>query len=412
MKTVRIPLPKPGGGFYPINDTNIDHYSLYADVDNVLIKRKQTGADIVANGGSTPQTLTYVHNLGYIPFFAAFSDAHVDGRWGILNNGYGSFTVPENITGADLTNLYITNFEAQDVQTAYDLFYDDMSNTGNPLITELKGSRLFKFARPGKTALSLNPNDYIIHSQLNNFKILKQGTSLAKNIVAGGIFTPTLIAHNGNITTPVKAFIFLKFPDGKTTLLGSVGATYSMDHTKGSVTCKITTTNIEIYSFNGSDMTCDVAWVIYGSGVDDNTLITNPIIDVPMPGYNAKTEKNPDHFAFHSRYPTLKYYYSNSYDLGTISNSTTITIAHNLGYVPFFIGFVNDFQSFINANTYAITPYYSADSYSGHTAHDIVANVFADSTNLYLDVYYQTNAVGTNKSFKFYYKIFKNNLGL
>ena len=57
---MRVSLP----GYDAGTDTNIDHYALYADEDNVLIKEKERGT-VSGNG-------TVVHNLGYVPFFATY----------------------------------------------------------------------------------------------------------------------------------------------------------------------------------------------------------------------------------------------------------------------------------------------------------------------------------------------------
>ena len=59
-QTIRVSLP----GFNAGTDTNIDHYSVYSDSDNILIKEKTRGTVNVANGA----TGTVAHGLGYIPF--------------------------------------------------------------------------------------------------------------------------------------------------------------------------------------------------------------------------------------------------------------------------------------------------------------------------------------------------------
>jgi hypothetical protein len=99
--------------------------------------------------------------------------------------------------------------------------------------------------------------------------------------------------------------------------------------------------------------------------------------------------------------------------MGSVSDNTVKTIAHNLGYVPFFIAFMNDLAGvFFTSSFYCIAPYYWYRSAVLTPLKDIAGFVYADDTNLYLKAYYQTNAIGTAKSFNWYYKIFKNNLGL
>lgn len=406
-QTLRVALP----GYNALTDTNLDHFSLYADIDNVLIKRKQRGSGTVAVAGGGGYTIdTIAHNLGYIPFFAVaanYTDLTGD-NWKLINNKYGLFTPPECAVAADTTNLYIANFQATTLPYGYDIFYDDMDQAGNPTITE--SSYVIKVARPGKNALtSRNPNDYIVHTDVNNFKILKQGRSSSLVLSAGD----NTIAHGATITTPYRLFCFIKFPDGKTLLVGD-GIGYSYDETKW-VHIAIDSTNIHIYSSGA--FTVDVAYIIYGTGTSNSIINQAPLIKVAASGKNVFTETNPDNFNFHSNYNTLKYYESNTWNMGAVTTTTVKTIAHNLGYVPFFIGFVNDLQNFSiwNGNSepvYAIAPYYLGRSSMFTPLEDIGAFVYADSSNIYLKAYYQTNAIGDNFSFKWYYKLFKNDLGL
>ena len=407
-KVIRVALPG-----YDIRDTNLDHFSLYSDIDNLLIKRFLQGTDVVADGGTTPQTNTYNHNLGYIPFFAAFSEVDT-GKWALINNQYGSFTVPPIIAGIDTSNLKITNFQASNINLAYDIFYDDMDQSGSPSIAESKN--VFKVARPNKNILSTNPNDYIMHSDLNNFKILKEGSdSLTLNGL--GIVTPQSINHGANIQTPIKFFCFIKFPDGKTLLCGgsspfnATGQALNYDESM-SVGCWADSTKIYFASYGAATKNVTIKYYIYGSGKDNTINNSGKIISVAANDKNVLTETNPDNFNFHSNYATLKYYESNNWNMGSITAQTIKTIPHNLGYVPFFIGFSNDLQAFFSANTYALMPYYLGRSDPTHPTQDVAAFMYADDTNIYLKAYYQTNAVGTPFSFNFYYKLFKNNLGL
>lgn len=404
MNTIRVALP----GFNALTDSNLDHFSLYADVDNVLIKRKLTGTATIADG--SPTILTIPHNLGYIPFFMVYYFDELTSRWAILNNQYNLFSVPQQICGVDATNLYVYNFGGHGsghLQIAYDIFYDNMNNNTAPVITE--SPNVFKVARPGIDAsVSTNPNDYIMHSDLNNFKILGQGKV---NIDCNGLTTIT-IPHGASVQAPFKYFLFIKSPFDSTTFV-SGGSTRGKTFDDGSdfLSSQMDATNIyvkktlssftEIFSFS---------WIIYGSGKDNTVDNTNPLIDIAKSGHDAKTEINPDNFNFHSKYPTLKYYFSSVYSM-TVTTETIVTIPHNLGYVPFFIGFVQDLAGIILGG-YAIMPYYLVRSNIVSPNRDIGAFMYADATNIYLKAFFQHNAIGTSFTFNFYYKIFKNNLNL
>lgn len=408
MKNViRVALP----GYDALSDTNLDHFSLYTDIDNILLKRKQTGNATIADGSPTIETV--VHGLGYIPFFVTYYYDEVNSVYRILNNQWNPASVPAQICGVDTSNLKIHNYGGHgsgNVQVWHDIFYDNMNDTTAPSITE--SEEVLKVARPGIDALgSKNPNDYIMHSDLNNFKILGQGTKTSLSIPAGGLISPTSYAHGVNIQAPVKFFCFMKFADGKTAIIGDAG-TFSYDESKGTIQCSADTTNLYFYNFGGSTITVDIAFIFYGTGKNNTVDNSGQIITVASSGKNALTETNPDNYNFHSKYSTLKYYLSDNYNMGSITTTTVATIPHNLGYVPFFVAFVNDIAANIGSGFYAIAPYYYGRSTIPSPTRDVAAFAYADSTNIYLKAYYQTNAIGTAFTFNFYYKIFKNNLGI
>lgn len=412
MTTVRVALP----GYNALTDTNPDHYALVSDEDNVLIKslvhnRQDTMPEPDSSSGYSKTTIP--HNLGYIPFFMVH-DNYVSGKWEMLNNGYNPFSVPYAIAGVDTKNLYLINFSPTighvGVKTVTNIFYDDMTSSGAPEIVE--SDTVFKVAREGKNALvSKNPNDYIMHSDLNNFRILKQAT-VSLSIASG--FNTYTIAHGARIAEPISYLCFVKFPDGKVSL-AATGGQPSYDGTK-SATSRIDTTNIYLQTGSNTATTVTVTYLIFSSGKNGLYTPSGSKLAVAKAGYNALTDTNPDHYNFLSDFNTLKYYYSNSY-LFTATNTTVVTIAHNLGYVPFFVAFVNDLYqlNIYNGQTepiYAQCPYYLGQSTIASPNKDIAAYAFADETNLYLMAYYQPNAVGTSLTFQFYYKLFKNNLNL
>ena len=128
-------------------------------------------------------------------------------------------------------------------------------------------------------------------------------------------------------------------------------------------------------------------------------------IVIAKEGYDASTETDPDNLTFSSDYGTLKYHLSGNTSIQIVgddsSKEDTTEVSHNLGYVPVFIVYVNDF---INDLGYNLTPF----NYST-VADIIVAEAFADTSKLYLKF---TNKSGEDHTVNFYYKIFRNNTGL
>lgn len=402
--SIRVSLP----GYDALTDTNLDHYSLYADIDNILIKRLLIGTANITDG--SPTILTIPHNLGYIPFFLVYCDNNNDGNWQILNNQYNLFSVPQEIAVADTTNLYIYNYGGHasgSLNVIYEIFYDNMNDNTAPSITD--SNQVIKISRPGKDTSSTNPNDYIMHSDLNNYKILKEGSA---SLDLNGLSSWS-IAHGATVTTPYKYLLYIKYGiDGKTILIGGTAATktYNLDTTFFGSTMDSTYIKPLFPGPQSGSTPMSAKYYILGSGANNSIPADNVVVAVSKTGKNALTETNPDNFNFHNAFSTLKYYDSGVYNMGSITNTTTVTIAHNLGYVPVFIAFVNDLAGITGG--YALLPYYFGRSSGALPTRDVAAFAYADATNIYLKAYYQANAVGTSFTFNFYYKIFKNNLGL
>ncbi len=116
-----------------------------------------------------------------------------------------------------------------------------------------------------------------------------------------------------------------------------------------------------------------------------------------------------ENLTYSSDYNTLKYYTSGSASLtltsdGTIVKKSEGTVAHNLGYTPFFICYVNDLGSGLGPNSYNIV--YASRSTGLRT---INASSWVDGTNLY---YQLVNSSTIPITANFSFKIFRNNLGL
>jgi len=125
-------------------------------------------------------------------------------------------------------------------------------------------------------------------------------------------------------------------------------------------------------------------------------------IVITKAGYDATTDTNVDHQVFNSDYDTLKYYASGYVDLVVSGSDVETTVTHNLGYIPFFVAFVNNY-AFADPTYFSMVP----ASINDFTFYD-TSQVYADSTKLYFKCFTNSSTV----TLRFYYKIFRNNTGL
>lgn len=215
----RISLPT----YDALTDTNPDHYALFADQDNILIKEFTRGSgSIVLNNGTPPYTIA--HNLGYVPFFLVFvfDTSVLPNKWKLLPHYAGGASVPPFAGLADTTNLYLYNYYGTTTFKWY-IFYDFIVS-GTPTFTHT-GEQL-AVSKSGVNVLTdNNPNDYIFHSSLNTFKILKEA-NVNISYTVDGVYT---FNHNASLTNPTSYMVFMKFPDGYTALLPGKGIVYSKD---------------------------------------------------------------------------------------------------------------------------------------------------------------------------------------
>lgn len=84
--TMRASLP----GYDALTDGTIDHYSIYADSDNILIKEKSRGSVVLSGRG------TVSHGLGYVPLSYSY----------FLHNGTATYCTSTN--GFSQFELYLT----------------------------------------------------------------------------------------------------------------------------------------------------------------------------------------------------------------------------------------------------------------------------------------------------------------
>src|SRR5258708_14652017 len=121
--TIRVSLP----GYDCLTDTNPDHYAVYGDQNFILIKQIGTnsGSVILSSGASA----TVSHNLGYVPYFLAYTNASflINGttQTGFIQcSSGGAVSVPQYVGFADGTNLYLQNNSSNTGTFVYFTFYD------------------------------------------------------------------------------------------------------------------------------------------------------------------------------------------------------------------------------------------------------------------------------------------------
>ena len=123
---------------------------------------------------------------------------------------------------------------------------------------------------------------------------------------------------------------------------------------------------------------------------------------VSLPGKDVYST-NPRDYGLHSEYATVKIY-KQAQDQVTInaSSSSTITIAHNLGFVPMCMIFVE----LATGHWYCgVSVPSQADGFPSSYKHvdPNSANTYADATNLVFTI---TNTVTSSQTVKYHYYIF------
>jgi hypothetical protein len=267
---VKVSLP----GYDALDDTDKDHFALWVDSDDVndsvLIKEHSRGGFSLVPSFSTPHTIN--HNLGYIPMFLIY--ANYQNRLGLVGVPSNKWVlVPHlQITGsvqpfyvtADTSNIYVWNYDNVPDGVATDfkyyVFYDNVAGSSAQSISE--SDYVFKVSKTGVDAeVSTNPNDYIFHSDLNTFKILKEGVG---NITytGDGLYT---VAHGLSSYTPTSSLMFIQFPDGYSAMLPGLGIAYSRDGEFNARMGYIDSTNIAFYLYrvSGSATALKVKYYIF-----------------------------------------------------------------------------------------------------------------------------------------------------
>ena len=403
---IKLALPT----YNALTDTDPDHFSLYTDgtTDHVLIKEFDRDSVSV----NAMSTLTIAHNLNYIPDFKPYvndqASAFVRYGWKLVAAQNSAFIANNFYAYADDTNLYITNNTGSAADFVYYIFYENqVGSSGQSIALPRPVIAVTKLGIDVLTAT--DPNDFLVRTDKNTFKILKEGTA-SITYTADGEYT---INHGLGLSNPASYDLFIEFPDGYVVKCAGENLVYSRDQAFTIQDVIITTTQIKgtISRISGAGTAISAKYYIYetpltgASGISIN--LNDHKIRVAKTGFDVLTETDPNNYNYLSGFNTLKYYTSGNQSIsitgdGTLK-STEVTVAHNLSYVPYFTCFVDDFVSFPNDR-------FSQAPYRNETLTLVrKSEVYADSTNLYVKMF---NKSANAYTAKFYYKIYKNNLGL
>lgn len=385
MAKINIALP----GYNALTDTNPDHFSLFADEDNLLIKEFERDRVNV----STTQTIN--HNLDYIPFFLAYVRQFGGSDYGAVDHNSFDIAYYAHMDSSDLT---LGNVTGSSEPFTYYIFYDEVTS-GSPTFTE--DGAIVKMSNSGSNALtSNNPNDYIFHSNLNTLKIIREGTAT----ISAGDFGYNSFNHGAGTSNPHAFAGFVEFPDGSISRLSNL-TNISRDGNYAVGEATITSSQITAY-FVGAG-TYKIKYYIFETPLSGSSgksiTLSDHKLRVAKSGYNALTETDSNNYTFLSGFNTLQYFDSGSTSLtingdGTIKTEET-SVYHGLGYTPFFACYTNDFgETYINS----IPMNRNAAFYTAW------ASAYCDDNYLYFKFQYGELSSYTQN---FYYKIFDNDLG-
>jgi hypothetical protein len=256
-----------------ISDPVRDHLALFLEsrsTDDILIKEKTRGSATITTSTTTPYEIT--HNLGYIPFFVVYvydknlrADADIEGnKWRMIPNFVSAYLASAFYCYSDNYKVYIWNLDGTDGVSSttfkWYIFYDDV--VGASGLSVVESSEVIKVSRSGKNVLSSkDPNDFIFHSDLNTFKIIKEGNSTITYTVDGYYN----FVHNADISGVSSSLLFVKFPDGYTKLIQSMGFMSSEDDNFYIRDYYITNSDIYVYiqRESGEDTTLNIKYYIF-----------------------------------------------------------------------------------------------------------------------------------------------------
>lgn len=265
-----------------------------------------------------------------------------------------------------------------------------------------------------------NPNNFMFKAGLNTFKIVLEGKATAQTVNANP--KTFVLAHNLGYTPSFYAFA--KFPDGKTALPEQNPHSLSVnDGGRWFATVDGTNAYFTFYKF-GSNYNVDIKYYFFENPLAGSSLpASNDIgVKVSKAGKDAVSGTVLDDLVFDSGYDTLKYFhtgastininYANYYASGTSPFGTlyyhkgTAQYNHNLGYVPYFRGYIENLP--IDGGTQSvIAPFITADAFEYH-----YDEVYADTANIYLRTEMRNFVNSGSTSIEYKYRVFRNNTGL
>lgn len=108
-------------GFNAVTDSDIRHFSLYSDDDNVLIKEHSRGT---VTDLDDAQTSTITHSLGYSPHCYVYGETSTNGRFQLVTgyNLFGDWRMLTNDDDLEIDNN--TGTDNRDIR--YFIFYDNI----------------------------------------------------------------------------------------------------------------------------------------------------------------------------------------------------------------------------------------------------------------------------------------------
>ena len=258
-QVLRATLP----GYDVLSETDRNKFALKSDNDDILIKEFDRGSVTVAY--ATPYEIT--HNLGYVPMYLAYVYdknnrlyAHVDAdKWKLVPHIQDGVVISPYYVYADTVKLYIWNFDVSDADFKWYIFYDNQVGSAAVSITESEYA--IKVPKSTASITSTDPNDYIFHSDLNTFKILKEGVATL-NYTADGRYS---FSHGASIVNPTSHMLFIRFPDGTVSNAAGGGRVYDRSFEWTISDAYITATEMKLYieRLAGSSSTSHCSYYIF-----------------------------------------------------------------------------------------------------------------------------------------------------
>lgn len=281
------------------------------------------------------------------------------------------------------------------------------------------GNLIFAVAKIGKDAsITTDPNDFIFHSDYNNFKIIKQAT-LDVTVIAGGANQSFTVAHGLPFIPLVRAFanedgvgrVFLPNFYDISLWTGAIGMN-SSGITFNYITSDATSITFNFTSTAGSNKLIHIRYFLLeaisitpGTAIQANQ--TGNKVIIAKPNYNARNETNPQNLQFSSDYPTLKYFEKVQSIVTFTDNGTTISgrniVTHNLGYYPYVEAFVRVYIGSPSGD-YEPVPFFGSGATTTYNASYIIK---PNTIELYGDV---TGVSSSTWNFDFLLFVYKNNL--